>query len=103
MKEYGCGVGWTWKEIDMESLDESIVTAPRGKGCGDLQRWGGGGGSLNDMKCRYQMRLGQIGSVVVICRLIDKACESRLITKWNGTFAVQFHVKRATPLLVCST
>lgn len=41
MKEYGCGVGWTWKELDMEFLDESIVTEPRGKGCGGLVRWGG--------------------------------------------------------------
>ena len=53
MKEYGCGVGWTWKEIDMESLDESIVTEPRGKGCGGLVEMGREGGSLNDMKCRY--------------------------------------------------
>ena len=36
MKECGCGVGWTWKEIDMESLDESIVTEPRGKDADDL-------------------------------------------------------------------
>ena len=44
MKENGCGVGWTWKELDMESQDESIVTEPHVKRCGGLVEMGRGGG-----------------------------------------------------------